>query len=289
MNVDGFVILAPLLMLPVIALLGFVGCGSVFGLVEVPDPPPRGPSDVVATGRDGYVELSWSAYANASRYTIRRRTDTEAKTVIAFTLPSETSYTDSDNIVNGTVYYYEVNASVGNQEAAAVAEVPATPMAAPGSNVYATINALDTRTMNGISGFGGMAIRVGPAPITVVSLARAYAPNNQRVHRVKIVDADMMMDVPDAFVDIPMTPATPGFFHFVDLPQPGVPLAANTVYYIVSREEAGQDVFYQNGTTLNTQPVAALLGPAANSDSNPTYNAPALPGQCIGPVNFKYL
>ena len=122
MNIDGFVILTPLLMLPVIALLGFVGCGTVWGLDEVADPPAPGPSDVSATGFDGYVEITWSLYPNASQYTIWRRTETEPRQIIFFALPGDTSYIDSDNIMNGTQYCYEVTATVGNQTSQPVAE-----------------------------------------------------------------------------------------------------------------------------------------------------------------------
>jgi hypothetical protein len=41
--VDGFVLLSPLVVLAVIALLGFTGCHSLFNLDEVDPPPPPPP------------------------------------------------------------------------------------------------------------------------------------------------------------------------------------------------------------------------------------------------------
>ncbi len=69
--IDSFVLFAPLLLLPIVALLAFVGCDQAFGLHRHDDPKP-GPTNLVATPGDGKVILSWDAYEGATAFTINR-------------------------------------------------------------------------------------------------------------------------------------------------------------------------------------------------------------------------
>lgn len=63
---DVYMLFTPILVLVVIALLGFIGCGRV-GFD--PLPAPRG---LTAIGRCGWVELNWESVANSPNYDLAR-------------------------------------------------------------------------------------------------------------------------------------------------------------------------------------------------------------------------
>jgi cellulose 1,4-beta-cellobiosidase len=100
---------------------------------------PAAPTNVVATGGNGQVGLSWSASSGASSYNVKRSmTSGGPYTTIAS--PTTTSYTDT-GVTNGTTYYYVVTAVNTAGESGNSSEVSATPQvavpAAP-TNVTAT-------------------------------------------------------------------------------------------------------------------------------------------------------
>ena len=64
--IDAFVLLAPVYLLGVIALLGFVGCGFSASL------SPAGPV-VRCTADDHTVELSWDPVPDSNVYYVKRR------------------------------------------------------------------------------------------------------------------------------------------------------------------------------------------------------------------------
>ena len=91
---------------------------------------PPTPQDLVATGGDGRVTLTWSAALGATRYIVKRSTTAGGPyTTIAANVKGAT-YTDTD-VVNETTYYYVVAAanSLGesgdSNEASATPRVPA--------------------------------------------------------------------------------------------------------------------------------------------------------------------
>src|SRR5438270_4432707 len=168
---DAFLLLTPLLMLPIVALLGFVGCDKLLGLEHVPDPLP-GPTNFTATAGDGVVLLSWDAYANATEYHIHRGL-TSGDYVIPPTPLNPTQhppYSDTD-VVNGTTYYYVVTATVADSETQNSDEAVATPIATTADFVTAfTV----TTPQNTFTGWAGMEFRVGSQSLEVKALGRVH-------------------------------------------------------------------------------------------------------------------
>jgi predicted secreted protein len=91
-----------------------------------PDPP----ADLVATGRDGAVDLVWTANSESdlAGYTVYRSTTSgEGYMPLTGSLLSNPSYTDS-SVSNGTTYYYVVTATdTSDNESSTSGEEAATP------------------------------------------------------------------------------------------------------------------------------------------------------------------
>jgi len=105
-----------------------------------PPSPPSAPTNLVATGGNAQVALTWQAPASnggsqITNYRLYRGTTSGGKTLLA-TLGVVTSYTDT-SVTNGVTYYYQVSAvnSVGegprSNEATATPSAPAAPPTAP--------------------------------------------------------------------------------------------------------------------------------------------------------------
>jgi fibronectin type 3 domain-containing protein len=105
-----------------------------------PPSPPSAPTNLVATGGNAQVALTWQAPASnggsqITNYRVYRGTTSGGKTLLA-TLGVVTSYTDT-SVTNGVTYYYQVSAvnSVGegprSNEATATPSAPAAPPTAP--------------------------------------------------------------------------------------------------------------------------------------------------------------
>ena len=105
-----------------------------------PPSPPSAPTNLVATGGNAQVALTWQAPTSnggsqITNYRVYRGTTSGGKTLLA-TLGVVTSYTDT-SVTNGVTYYYQVSAvnSVGegprSNEATATPSAPAAPPTAP--------------------------------------------------------------------------------------------------------------------------------------------------------------
>ena len=93
-----------------------------FKPVVKPDPA----TNLVATGGDKKVDLTWNATEGASTYTVKRSTTAGGPyTVIAENLAA-TNYSDT-GVTNGTTYYYIVTASNAEGESDQSNEASATP------------------------------------------------------------------------------------------------------------------------------------------------------------------
>src|SRR5688572_7213418 len=107
------------------------------------------------------------------------------------------------------------------------------------------------------TGWVGMAILVGPAPVTVTRLGRTMLTASTVSHEVKLVRPAGADGVDLGTVTIPMSAATQGFAYATL--QTAVVLDPNTEYYVVSREAAGGDVFHDVlGTNVTTTDVAEV-------------------------------
>jgi hypothetical protein len=117
--IDPFVILTPILLLGVVALLGFVGCDVVFGLKEFYD----GPTNLRAVaGFDAQVTLTWDAAPDATSYEIVRKDNVSTVTIPAM----GTSFTDTSVTIE-TKYSYTVHGFVDGRATVDSNAVTATP------------------------------------------------------------------------------------------------------------------------------------------------------------------
>ena len=96
---------------------------------------PTAPSNLVATGGNTQVTLSWSGSAGATSYNVQRSTTSGgAYTTVAN--PNTTDYTDT-GLSNGTTYYYVVAAVNSIGESGNSNQASATPV---GSSVISLVN-----------------------------------------------------------------------------------------------------------------------------------------------------
>jgi len=87
---------------------------------------PIAPTGVIATGRDGKVNLAWAASAGASSYSIQRSNANGGPYTALVSGITDTSYTDA-GLVNGTTYYYVLSATNSGGTGARSAQVSAKP------------------------------------------------------------------------------------------------------------------------------------------------------------------
>jgi hypothetical protein len=274
-GLDLFLLLTPILMLFVVALFVFVGCEDILGLkptviaLDLQATPGTPPPNTRITP----VNLNWTP---ASTVTVYRATDPNRTNYQQLTsASSDTSYTDPD-VNDGTTYYYlvEGNGSYGYGGPASVTPQP------PFVESFITLAGL----RNDLSGYVGMAIRVGAAnPVTVYALGRLMVAGNNGVHEVRVVDASNNSVV--AAVGINMAGGTPNSFVYNTLLTP-VTLTAGADYYVVSAEVSGGDQWHDDATTLATSGIASVTDSVFSFDgvnfithsTNATY----------GPLDFLY-
>ncbi len=160
----------------------------------------------------------------------------------------------------------------------------ATVILQPAGTFFVTGKALGT-LRNDYSGWVGMKILVGAAPVTVTSLGRLMVSGNTGTHVVKIVQASNGVDVAGASASVGLAGGSPGNFVYAPL-STAITLNANTAYYIVTQETAGGDQWYDHNTTVQTTNVASV--PLAVYSSGASYVTTGLGGQTYGPVDFQY-
>ncbi len=276
---DAFLLLTPLLMLPVVALLGFVGCDKVFGLEHVPDPLP-GPTNFVAAAGDHRVDLSWDPYANATEYHVKRGTVSGDYSIAYKIDATQTTYADMD-VTNGTTYYYVVSAMVST-ESQNSEERQAMPMNPNEDFVTSFVVGISANTF---SGWAGMEFTLGSASLAVHAVGRVHAPGDILKHTIKIIDKVTLTDLTTVQVDT--AGGTDGQMQTAPVTN-AVTLNPNTTYYIVSQEMAGgSDHLYMDDSTIQTTAVATVLH--AISGDGVTF-FPGVPGNhCFGPLTFQYM
>lgn len=143
---------------------------------------------------------------------------------------------------------------------------------------------------NNYGDFVGDAIRVGANPITVTGLGRVFVSGNNQTHIVKIVTVSGV-DVTGGSVSINMTGTVVNNFVYANLAAP-VTLAANSVYYLVTQETAGGDMWYDFNTQLTTTNVATITSGVYHSTPSTTatggYILTGITDQSYGPVDMQY-
>jgi hypothetical protein len=280
---DAFLLLTPLLMLPVVALLGFVGCDKLLGLQPIP-PKQQGPTNLIAMAGNGRVDLKWDPYTNATEYYVKR-----GEVSADYAMPStpvsaqRQTYADMD-VVNGTTYYYAVTARVSNDETQDSNEATATPMASPNTTDYFVESYTLGTLLNTVSIWGGMEILVGANSLEIHAVGRVFAAGNYQQHAIKIIDKTAGVDLTTVLIET--IGGTAGEMQTAPVLNQVI-LNKNSPYYIVSKEMAGADAFYQDDTTVTTRPVATVVQAVKGDDATPW--VPATPGNhCFGPLTFQY-
>lgn len=279
--IDTFVLVAPLYLLAVIALLGFVGCGFS---VHVSQAGPL----LRCTADDHTVELSWDFVTDASVYHVKRREEGGTYPALGERVfaPS-TIYHDSD-VTNGTLYYYVVSALLSKgtelaEETSNSNEVKALPLGS-----FVTTVTSGSPSLSGRSGLYGMAIRVGSSDLTIHTLGRGFGLGLTGAHDVKVIDAISKAEVCNALVSMNSN-AIGGFRYAKVVPSDPataqVILTAGRLYYVVSQEFA--DRFYEQDTTVMTKPDATVES-AIYSDVPGSFVAVGGVGHTYGPVSFQY-
>jgi hypothetical protein len=289
---DPFLLLTPILMLGVVALLGFVGCNLVYGLDEtkVKQPPPAPVNLHVTAVGDGRVDLAWDPPPTGGPLT-QFRVNRQNGQAISFSVPpTEPSFTDT-TAVNGTAYGYFVTAVNSAGEGAQSNFVLATSVGPlPKPFVTAKVNGSvhnDFPAVPGSLGLLGMIVLVGPLNLRVTALGRYIVSGNSTVHLVKIVDENSSQELGSASVQT--LGKTPNTFEYGDLVNTVV-LTANSRYYVVAQETSGGDFSWSSDTHVDTEPDATVVSAVYNDPTTDNVFHPAgSAGNSYGPVNFKYV
>lgn len=143
---------------------------------------------------------------------------------------------------------------------------------------------------NNYNDFVGEAIQVGANPITVTGLGRAFTTGNSQTHVLKIVSVGGT-DVVGGSVSVSMTGTVVNNFVYGTLAAP-ITLNANSVYYLVTQETTGGDMWYDYATTHITTTNVAVVTSAVYHNSTGyvlagTVGAGSV-GQAYGPVDMQY-
>ncbi len=101
---------------------------------------PASPGSLQATAGDAEVDLTWSAVAGATGYSVGRSTASGGPYTSIATQVVGTSFTDT-GLTNGTAYYYVASATNAGGESGGSNEVSATPFVQPGCDVEVDFDA----------------------------------------------------------------------------------------------------------------------------------------------------
>lgn len=285
--IDSFVLLAPIYLLGVIALLGFVGCNQFWGLEETePISKPDPPTNLAATPGDAEVRLTWDPISDATEFHVFRATTSGT---VAADYPvsrivqlHQIPYTDDIDVRNGTTYFYRISAVNSAGESGLSDEEGAMPTWPFGAFVTSV---MATTPRPGENSFFGMEIQVGQVALTIQTLGRSFTPALTGMHEVRLIDGATKAELGRASVD--MNSPAEGNFKYGPLLPSAVTVTPGAIYYIVSQEFAGGDQFFDQNTLVQTRPEARV-NRAVYSDSPGLYVPVGGMSQSYGPVSFQY-
>jgi hypothetical protein len=262
--------------------LGF-NTGDTFAIhkvLRVIDQPGSGPGELIVGNPPGSTKLagtSWPHYPNQSLEPLYSWNNTLNSVNVNF------GHTDASDNLRENIDFYNNTAMPGytpyTYPHPLVSSIP-TPTPTP----TAFVTSENPGTLrNDLSGWFGMAITVGPNPITINSLGRLVAPSNSQVHTLKIVDASAGTDIASSSVDA--IQGAVGTFIYGNLASP-ITLSANASYYVLSGEASGGDQWYDSDTMVTTTSDAALDG--AVSGAFAPYAFASDRNQEYVPLDFTY-
>jgi len=290
--IDPFVLLAPILLLGVIALVGFVGCDWVFQLERDPPNPPK---NIRVVAGDRRVTLSWDPQISADRFEIDRQEGepgvvpdsyTPLDTVREEELPTidgSLTYFDENNVTNVVTYHYVIRAANPEEISKNSEDIEATPMSPFGPFVEKFMEGTAVAPGNG---WNGMAIRVGSTPIKVFKLGRAFELGMNNTHQMRLVDDATKADIGTTTVN--MASETVERFKYGDLEQGGVTLEPGGLYYVLSEETSGGDQLWEQDTILLKVRMEATVPNAVYSTAPGLFVPVGSQGHAYGPVSVMY-
>jgi fibronectin type 3 domain-containing protein len=106
------------------------------GCLPALPPAPNNPTNLVATGGNGQVSVTWTGSAGATFYTVKRSTTMGGGYTNLTPNPTATNFTDT-TALNGTQYFYVVSASNTGGESGNSNEDDATPILPPPTGLVA--------------------------------------------------------------------------------------------------------------------------------------------------------
>ncbi len=135
---------------------------------------------------------------------------------------------------------------------------------------------------NDFTGWVGMKLTLGTAPLSVSALGRICVANNSQTHTVKFVKVSDGSDLAGASASVNMAGCTPGQFVYSSITP--ITLAAGASYYLASQETQGGDRWYDQGS-ISTK-TDAVVKSAAYLYNGTWY--PAGAAYTYVPPNFQY-
>ena len=162
----------------VVAAVNSVGTsGNSNQASATPGTAPAAPSNLVATGGNTQVTLSWSGSAGATSYNVQRST-TNGGSYTTVASPTTTSYTDT-GLSNGTTYYYVVAAVNSIGESGNSNQASATPTATGIISLVNTVGGGGNRGTAASSQTSTTNMNVSAGNLIVVALGFAgYSDNS---------------------------------------------------------------------------------------------------------------
>lgn len=301
--IDTFVLVAPIFLLGVIALVGFVGCAQVIGIDDwepqggSPPGPPQPPTNLQAIPGDGVVTLLWDPYPHALLFEIDRAIAPPGPPPATYDFldsvdPAELTITpdgfqayEDHTVTNGITYHYVVSVTTESGTSEFTGDIEATPTSKFGPFVT---DFDGTTVRDGEDRWFGFAFVVGAGPITVHKLGRYYGPSNSGSHDMIIVEAATSQIVGKATVTFASQDVDVKGFKYADLDPPSqVQLNANEEYFVLSLEAANGDNFLDQDTTVTTNGEASVTN-GIDSAALVTFTPVGGPGHTYGPLNFQY-
>lgn len=280
--IDSFIFLAPIFLLGVIVLLGFVGCSFTIGVAGETDPIP-GPNLRFTEG-DKRVDLEWDPVADATEYHVKRGDVIGVHAPIGQpVIAPATSFPDL-GLPNGKTFYYVVSAATMAPGALSAVEtedsneVEATPL---GPFVTSFVPGTPRPGEEGWFGIGFVVVAPG---VTIRKLGRFYRAGHSGAHDIKIIDEATAQVLGTASVNL--ASQTLDGFKYGDV-TPSVPLQVNGRYFVLSHEAAGGDDFLTQDTVVTTRQEATVTN-AGESLALVAFSTAGGPNHAYGPVNFQY-
>lgn len=138
---------------------------------------------------------------------------------------------------------------------------------------------------NDFTGWVGTKFTVGAEPITALALGRIAIFGNTGQRIVKLVKASDGTDVPGGSAVVPLADAPGGSIRYIPLAS-AVTLQANTAYYLVTRESAGGDEWYDLAPVSAAN--AVTVNSAIYSSNGVNWLTQGAGSWSYGPLNLVY-